>query len=125
MATQNKTEQDMQLEKLAAKIGAGKILGPLSVIPKDVLMMYLTTAAALGLAGGAGIGTVSSYIKSKNPKLTSLSRKKEFYDRKVREMENENWLNDVMAAKKKLETARLSDDERTDLEDKYLKLINK
>lgn len=125
MAIQNKIDQDAQLEKLAGKIGIGKILGPLSAVPKDVLMMYLTTAAALGLAGGAGIGTVSSYIKSKNPKLTSLSRKKDFYDRKVREMENENWLNDVMSTKKKLETARLTDDERTDLENKYLKLINK
>lgn len=98
---------------------------PFLSIPKDALMMYLTAAAALGAAGGAGLGAASSYIKAKNPKLTALDRKKDFYDRKVSEMENENWLNDVMTAKKKLETSKLSDDERTALEDKYIALLNK
>lgn len=114
-----------QFEKIAGKGGKMSILGPLTALPKDLLMTYLTAAAALGMAGGAGLGAISSYVKGKNPKLTALSRKKDFYDKKVREIDNENWLNDVMAAKKKLETARLTDEERTALEDQYMKLINK
>lgn len=98
---------------------------PFLGLPKDALMTYLTAAVALGAAGGAGLGAASSYIKSKNPKIMALNRKKDFYDRKVDEMENEDWLNEVMTAKKKLETSKLSDDERTALEDKYIKLLNK
>ena len=113
-----------QMEKIAGK-GGGAILGPLAALPKNALMTYLTFAAAAGLIGGAGLGLSSSYIKNKNPKLVSLARKKEFYDKKVSEMENENWLNDIMSLKKKLETARLSDEERTELEAKYKKLIDK
>ena len=101
-----------------------KILGPLSVFPKDIITRYLTLAALLGVAGGAGLGVTASYVKSKNPKLTALERKKKFYDSKVKEMANENWLNDVMAARKKLESSKLSDEERTALEDKYINLIN-
>ena len=111
------------MEKDAAK-GAG-VIGPLAALPKNVLTLYLTTAAALGLIGGAGIGLSSSYIKNKNPKLVELSRKKDFYEKRLREMENENWLNDVMAAKKKLETSKLSDSERAALESKYKKLLDK
>lgn len=101
-----------------------KVLGPLSTFPKDVVTSYLTLAALLGIAGGAGLGVTASYIKSKNPKLTALDRKKKFYDSKVKEMANENWLNDVMSARKKLESSKLSDEERTALEDKYMNLIN-
>ena len=113
------------LEKIAKSSGAKSWLLPLHMLSKDTLMTYLTLAGALGAAGGAGIGVASSYIKSKDPKLLTLARKKEFYDRKVDELENENWLNDIMAAKKKLESSRLSDEERTALEDKYIKLLNK
>lgn len=101
-----------------------KVLGPISTLPKDVVTSYLTLATLLGLAGGAGIGVTASYVKSKNHKLTALDRKKKFYDSKVKEMANENWLNDVMSARKKLESSRLSDEERTALEDKYMNLIN-
>ena len=113
------------LEKMAKGNGSSKWLMPLSFLSKDSLMTYLTLAGALGAAGGAGLGVASSYIKSKDPKLLALSRKKDFYDRKVDELENENWLNDIMAAKKKLESSRLTDEERAALEDKYVKLLNK
>jgi hypothetical protein len=122
MATITKDQIDDFMKKTAA---GKKLLGPFLALPKDVLMMYLTGAAALGLAGGAGAGIASSYIKSRNPKLTALSRKKDFYDKKVEEMDNENWLNDLMAAKKKLETSRLTDDERTALEQKYMEMLDK
>ena len=107
-----------------------KTAGPASILPfinapKDLLMTYLTAAAALGLAGGAGIGAAAAHIKSKNPKLTALGRKKKYYDSKVEEMANENWLNDVMTAKKKLETSKLSDEERTALEKQYIKLLDR
>ena len=101
------------------------ILGPATMIPKNLLMAYIAAAAAIGAAGGAGLGAASSYVKSKDPKLTALARKKKYYDGKLKEMENENWLNDVMAAKKKLETSRLTDEERTALEDKYIKMLGK
>lgn len=117
------TNKKEALEKLAA----GKLSWLTGLLPvsKDTLLGYLTLAGAIGAAGGAGLGAMSSYIKSKNPKLVALDRKKEFYDRKIDEMTNENWLNDVMTLKKKLETAKLSDDDRTKLEDEYIKLINK
>lgn len=113
------------LEKMAKGPGVGKLLSPLSFLSKDSLMAYLTFAGALGAAGGAGLGVASSYVKSKDPKLLALSRKKEFYDRKVDELNNENWLNDVMDIKKKLESAKLTDEERSALEDKYIKLLDK
>jgi len=97
---------------------------PASVLNRESLMTYLTAAAALGAAGGAGIGAAVSHIKSKNPKIVALDRKKEFYDKKVDEMANDNWLNEVMATRKKLESSKLSDEERTALEDKYIKLLD-
>lgn len=123
MAIDTKTKAQA-LEKMA-KGGSGKFLLPFSLLTKDSLMTYLTLAGALGAAGGAGLGVASSYIKNKDPKLLALSRKKEFYDRKVDELDNENWLNDIMDAKKKLESSRLSEEERSALEDKYIKLLNK
>ena len=125
MATTTRDQVYREFMKQAAGSSGKFSLLPFLSIPKDALMMYLTAAAALGVAGGAGLGAASSYIKSKNPKLTALDRKKDFYDRKFDEMENENWLNDVMTAKKKLETSKLSDEERTALEDNYIKLLNK
>ena len=101
-----------------------KLLGPLAALPKETLMTYLTAVAAVGAAGGATLGAVSSHVKSKNPKIVALNRKKEFYDRKVDEMTNENWLNDVMTLRKKLESSKLSDDERTALEKEYIKLLD-
>ena len=123
MAIDTKTKAQA-LEKMA-KGGPSKFLLPFSMLTKDSLMTYLTLAGALGAAGGAGLGVASSYIKNKDPKLLALSRKKEFYDRKVDELDNENWLNDIMDAKKKLESSRLSEEERSALEDKYIKLLNK
>ena len=120
-------DKDMQaqLEKIAGKgIPGGGILAPLVSLPRSALLAYLSLFAGLGMAGGAGLGALSSYIKTKNPKLIALSRKKDFYDKKIREIDNENWLNEVMSAKKKLETSKLSDEERSALEDKYMKLIN-
>jgi len=113
------------LEKLAKEGSVSKFLVPFSMLSKDSLLTYLTLAGALGAAGGAGLGIASSYVKGKDPKLLALSRKKEFYDRKVDELDNENWLNDVMDIRKKLESSKLSDEERTALEDKYVKLLNK
>lgn len=115
---------DKFVKQAAGKKGALSIF-PFMTLPKDALMTYLTAAVALGAAGGAGLGAASSYIKSKNPKILALNRKKDYYDRKVDEMENENWLNDVMTAKKKLETSKLSDDERAALEKEYIKLLDK
>ena len=113
------------LEKMAKKGSGSRFLLPFGLLNKDSLMTYLTLAGALGAAGGAGLGVASSYVKNKDPKLLALSRKKEFYDRKVDELENENWLNDVMDIRKKLESSKLSDEERIALEDKYVKLLNK
>lgn len=116
------TTDNKELEKQAA--AWAKILGPLTAVPKDTLMSYLAAVAAIGAAAGTGIGAASSYMKSKNPKLVALDRKKKFYDSKVDEMANENWLNDVLDARKKLESSKLSDEERTALEDKYIKLLD-
>ena len=113
------------LEKMAKNNSISKLLLPFGMLNRDALMTYLTIAGALGAAGGAGLGVASSYVKNKDPKLLALSRKKEFYDRKVDELENENWLNDVMDIRKKLESSKLSDEDRTALEDKYVKLLNK
>ena len=122
MDTINK-EANEKLEKQA--VGLKKLLLPLSTLSKESLMAYLTLAAGIGAAGGAGLGAASSYVKSKDPKLLALSRKKEFYDKKIEEMENENWLNDIMDAKRKLDSSRLTDEERSDLEKKYVALLNK
>ena len=119
------TTEDYVEEYMKKTADGKKLIGPLVALPKDALMMYLTAAAALGIAGGAGAGLASSHIKSRNPKLTALARKKDFYDKKVDEMNNENWLNDLMTAKKKLETSRLTEDERTDLENRYMEMLNK
>lgn len=116
------TDNKAKMSKSAAR--AGLWLSPLTLLSKDNLTAYLATVAALGAAGGAGVGAAASYIKSKNPKIVALDRKKEFYDKKIREMENENWLNDIMTAKKKLESSKLSDEERAELEKKYIKLLN-
>jgi hypothetical protein len=121
MATTTDITDDMYKQAAGPLI---KLLGPISTVPKDLITSYLTLAALLGVAGGAGLGVTASYVKSKNPKLTALDRKKKFYDSKVREMANENWLNDVMATRRKLESSKLSDEERTTLEDKYIDLIN-
>lgn len=110
------------LEKEAAKSLKLPLLGFAS---SDLGKGYLALAASLGLIGGAGLGAFSSYVNAKNPELTALDRQKKFYDKKISDMENENWLNDVLTLKKKLETNRLSDDERKDIEKQYLKLINK
>ena len=82
-------------------------------------------ATLLGLLGGAGIGTMASYMKNSNPKITALDRKRKFYSDKLEEMSNENWLNDLMSVRRKLETSKLSDDDRTKLENRYLQLINR
>ena len=116
------TNKNENIEKIAAQ---AKVINPFIAVPKNLLLTYLTLAAAAGITGGAGLGVASSFVKSKDKRLTALERKKRFYDGKVEEMENENWLNDVMAAKKKLETAKLTDEERTALEDKYISLLNK
>lgn len=123
MDTTTKKIDAVELEKQAA--GLKKLMIPLSALSRESLMAYLTLAAGIGAAGGAGLGAAASYVKSKDPKLVALSRKKEFYDKKVEEMENENWLNDIMDAKRKLDSSRLTDEERSDLEKKYIKLLNK
>jgi len=102
-----------------------KGLGLAGAIPNDALKSYLAIAAALGALGGAGAGVVSSYVKAKNPEALSLDRQKKFYDRKISEMENENWLNDLISAKKKLENSKMSPEDRKALEKKYIDLINK
>jgi hypothetical protein len=123
MDTTTKKTDTVDLEKQAARLS--KLILPLSTLSKESLMAYLTLAAGIGAAGGAGLGAAASYVKSKDPKLIALSRKKEFYDKKIEEMENENWLNDIMDAKRKLDSSRLTDEERSDLEKKYVKLLNK
>lgn len=109
------------LQKQAAPFPAKTLVS----IPNNLLKSYLTWAAALGILGGTGVGLMASTIKAKNDKITSLDRKKKFYTRHIAELENENWLNDIMATKKKLDSNRLSEEERAELEKQYLKLLNK
>lgn len=113
------TTDNQTNEKLAG------IIRPFFTIPSNSFKGYLTLATALGILGGAGAGTIASHIKSKNDKVVALDRKKKFYDQKVEEMENENWLNEIMLTKKKLESSRLSDEERSALEKRYIKLLNR
>ena len=127
MKTISNTGSPEHIYKSAAgSRGSGSgLFAPLMLLPKSLAMAYLTTAAAIGAAGGIGLGAASSYVKSKDPKLTALARKKKYYDGKLKEMENENWLNDVMTARKKLETSKLTDEERAALEEKYIKLLGR
>ena len=106
-----------QMNKNAAKFSLSGILKPALAIPDSLWKQYLLLSL--------GAGAIASHVKSKNPKLITLDRKKEFYDRKIKEMENENWLNDLMAAKRKLETSRMSDEDRKSLEEQYKKLIDR
>ena len=85
----------------------------------------LSLAGAGGIIGGFGLGSAAASLKAKNPELVGTKRKREFYERKIKELDNENWLNDLMAARRKLETAKLSDEEREALEKEYIKLIDK
>lgn len=91
----------------------------------DIPLGALSLAAATGAGIGGASGLAASVIKSNNSKITALNRKKKFYENKIDEMENENWLNDVIDTRKKLETSRLSDEERTILERKYKSLLSK
>lgn len=93
-------------------------------IPSDSYKSYLTLATALGILGGAGAGSLASTIKTKNEKIIALDRKKKFYEDKTKELKNDNWLDELISTKKKLESTNLTDDERTDLENKYRKLLN-
>ena len=114
-----------QMNKKAAKFSLSGILKPALAIPDSLWKQYLLLSLGAGALTGLGAGAIASHVKSKNPKLITLDRKKEFYDRKIKEMENENWLNDLMAAKRKLETSRMSDEDRKSLEEQYKKLIDR
>lgn len=91
----------------------------------DIYKGYLQYALAAGLVGGGTLGLTASLLKQKNPDLEALKRRQRFYDSQTEEMKNTNWLNDVMASKRKLETAKLTEDERKALEAKYLALLSK
>lgn len=119
------TKQDLEKQAAVPLTSLLKGIVASGAIPKHLWSTYLLWAAALGGLGGTGAGIVSSYVKAKNPEALSLDRQKRFYDRKIDEMANENWLNDLMAAKKKLDTGKLSPEERDVLEKKYVALINK
>ena len=91
----------------------------------DIYKAYLQYALAAGLVGGGTLGLTASVLKQKNPELEALKRQKRFYDAQTEEMKNTNWLNDVMTSKRKLETGRITEDERKALEKKYLELLSK
>ena len=91
----------------------------------DFYKGYLRYALAAGLVGGGTLGLTASLLKQKNPELEGLKRRQRFYDAQAEEMKNTNWLNDVMAAKRKLESGKMSEEERKALEAKYLALLNK
>lgn len=84
----------------------------------------LSLALGLGVLGGAALGLGSSAVKARNPEYIALKRRKKFYDSKIDEMRNEEWLSNIMSLRRKLETGKLSDEERDKLESEYIKLIN-
>lgn len=102
-----------------------KLITSLLLAGKEIPLGVLTLASGAGLVTGGLVGTATSAIKSNNSKITALNRKKKFYDNKIDEMSNENWLNDIITLRKKLETARIPDDERTSLEQQYKNLLDK
>ena len=102
------------------------ILGGLGVLRSSssgLLRAYVGLSALLGALGGGSMAMMASNAKKKDPDLEALSRRKKYYDAQIEEMKNTNWMNDVMSAKKKLETGRLSESERKELEKKYRELI--
>lgn len=102
-----------------------KALPKLPIYMNDIYKGYLQYALAAGLVGGGTLGLTASLLKQKNPELEALKRRQRFYDAQTEEMKNTNWLNDVMASKRKLETAKMTEDERKALEAKYLALLSK
>ena len=106
-------------------------LNPIPVI-KDILglgedtaKMYLLWRMLLGGAVGTAAGATVSYLKNSDPKIESLKRKNRFFSNKIEEMKNEAWMSEVMARKKKLDNAKLSPEERNQIEQEYIKLLNK
>ena len=89
----------------------------------ELLKAYLAYSALAGGAAGAMAGIGASVVKSNSPELTALKRRQRFYDSQTEEMKNMNWLNEVMTAKRKLETAKLSPEERKTVETQYKGLI--
>ena len=117
-------DTDDRIEK-----SAGVVMNALKNAPKlyygskELLTSYLLLMSGLGLAGGGIAGMAASAIKKENPEYKALKAKKMFYDSKIEENRNMNWLNDLMAAKRRLETGRLTDAERSDLEKKDLRMV--
>lgn len=113
------------------KKAAGPLTGPLDLIrdlthdTNDLLKAYLTYSAMAGLIGGGALGFGASAIKRRNPEIKALDRRKRFYDSQVEEMKNTNWLNEVMASRRKLESGKLTPEERKTLEQKYIELLSK
>lgn len=83
----------------------------------------LTLAGLGGILGGVALGTVAANLKAKNEQAIALSRKKDYYLNHVAELKNELWLNELIKTKKRLQYARLDEDERAQLETYYKDLL--
>lgn len=113
-------EKTAGVNSLVALLGA---LGGGAKNANQLLKLYLAYAGLAGAAAGGLAGVGASLAKSDTPELESLKRRKRFYDSQTEEMKNMNWLNEVMTAKRKLETAKLSPEERKTVEEQYKGLI--
>lgn len=84
---------------------------------------FLTTALLAGGTAGVALAGIVNAAKHKRAPLRIAEEERKFYDAKVKEMANENWLNDMLTLRKKLDSKSLSDSERRDVEKEYLKLL--
>jgi flavin-dependent dehydrogenase len=88
-------------------------------VSKAMLTASLLAGSSVGLLA-AGIANAA---KTKPDKLRIAEEERKFYDARVKELANENWLNDVMTLRKKLDSKNLSNEERKATEKAYLDLI--
>lgn len=96
---------------------------PIVAAIKNIPMGLLGAALLTGTAGGAALAGLIGAGKNKPAKLRVAEEERKFYDARVKELANENWLNDVMTLRKKLDSKNLSNEERKATEKAYLDLI--
>lgn len=86
-----------------------------------------TALLTASLLAGSSVGllavSAANAAKTKPAKLRITEEERKFYDARVKELANENWLNDVMTLRKKLDSKNLSNEERKATEKAYLDLI--
>lgn len=109
--------------KMTKQASPAIVAAPLLGTLKNVPLGLLGASLAIGTAGGLTLAGIVGGAKNKPAKLRIAEEERKFYDAKVKELANENWLNDMLTLRKKLESKNLSEEERRATEKEYLRLI--